>query len=162
MKIERSQIRVFLLWIMLLLPAIAQAQFTTTTNGDGSLTITGYTGSGGAVNIPDQINGQPVTGIGNSAFFFCTSLTSITIPSSVTSIGDEAFFGTSLTSVTIPGSVTNVGKQAFSYCTSLVSFVIPNSINMIGNYEFAGDSGLISVTICATSVIMDTLFWKIG
>ena len=57
-------------WIVLLLllalPAAVQAQFTYTTN-NGSITITGYTGQGGAVTIPDTINGLPVTDIGRYA-----------------------------------------------------------------------------------------------
>lgn len=70
---------------LLALPAAVQAQFTYTTNG-GSITITKYTGSGGAVTIPAKINGLPVTTIGHTAFEFCTSLTSITISNNLTSI----------------------------------------------------------------------------
>ena len=69
---------------------MVQAQFNYTTN-NGTITITGYTGPGGAVAIPDTINGLPVTRIGDSAFDGETSLTSVTIPNSVTSIGEEAF-----------------------------------------------------------------------
>ena len=63
-----------------------------------------------SVTIPDS-----VTSIGNSAFYGCSGLTSVTIPDSVTSIGDSAFYGCSgLTSVTIPDSVTSIGNSAFS------------------------------------------------
>src|SRR5436309_1488044 len=76
-----------------------------TYSSDGSvITITGYTGPGGAVSLPAIINGLPVTTIGNSAFFSKTGLTSVTIPDSISSIGSYAFSAcTNLTSVTIPG-----------------------------------------------------------
>src|SRR5688572_30005781 len=86
---------------VLILPAVAQAQFSYTTI-NGTITITGYTGPGGAVAIPDTINGLPVTSIGDYAFTQRTSLTSVTIPDSVTTIGESAFESCSLTSVTIP------------------------------------------------------------
>ncbi len=78
----------------------------------------------------------------------CSGLTSITIPNSVTSIGEYAFSGCSgLTSVTIPNSVTSIGNSAFEYCSSLTSVTIPNSVTSIGNSAFAYCSGLTSVTI---------------
>ena len=61
-----------------------------------------------------------VTSIGQGAFAWCESLTSIEIPNSVTSIGDYAFYEcTSLTSIEIPNSVTSIGNYAFQCCTSL-------------------------------------------
>ena len=68
---------------------LAQAQFDYTTNY-GSITITGYSGPGGAVAIPDTINDLPVTGIGERAFFART-LTSVTQGNNLSSIGDWAF-----------------------------------------------------------------------
>jgi hypothetical protein len=69
--------------LLLTLHALVQAQFTFTTN-NGAITITGYTGSGGAVAIPSTTNGYPVTTtIRDYAFNWCTSLTSVTIPGSV-------------------------------------------------------------------------------
>jgi hypothetical protein len=108
------------------------APFFYTTN-NGSITIRGYTGPGGALTIPESINGLPVTSI-EYGFYNCASLTSVTIPNSVTSIGTGAFEGcTSLTNVTIPNSVKNIGDVAFDYCTSLTNIAIPNSVTNIGD-----------------------------
>src|SRR5258706_5243880 len=90
-----------LLLLLLTLPAVVQAQFNYTTN-NGAITITGYTGPGGAVVIPNTINGLPVTRIGDYAFNGKAGLTSVTIPNSVISMGTSAFsYSYSLTSVTI-------------------------------------------------------------
>jgi len=69
---------------MLAVPAVVQADFYSApyyyaTNGDGTVSITGYNGSGGALTITNTINGLPVTSIGSNAFYLCTSLTSVTI-----------------------------------------------------------------------------------
>ena len=89
-----------------------------------------------------------VTSIGDSAFFGCSSLTSITIPDGVTSIGAFAFcFCSSLTSITIPGGVTSIGYSAFFDCSSLTSITIPDGVTSIGGYAFDGCSGLTSITI---------------
>ena len=80
-----------------------------------------------------------VTSIGYSAFYDCSSLTSVEIPNSVTSIERDAFLGcSSLTSVEIPNSVTGIGNSAFEYCSSLTSVEIPNSVTSIGAYAFYG------------------------
>ena len=89
-----------------------------------------------------------VTSIGGEAFRDCSGLTSLTIPSSVTSIGDSAFFGcSSLTSLTIPSSVTSIGNNAFYGCSSLTSLTIPSSVTSIGYAAFSDCSSLTSLTI---------------
>ena len=96
-----------------------------------------------SVNIPSS-----VTGIGNKVFRGCTSLTSINIPSSVTEIGWYAFSGcSSLTSVNIPSSVKSIGDYTFSSCSSLTSVNIPSSVTWIGDGAFSGCSSLTSVNI---------------
>ena len=95
------------------------------------------------ITIPNS-----VTSIGNRAFCGCRSLQCITIPNSVTNIGYETFsFCESLQSVTIPNSVTSIGHEAFILCESLQSITIPNSVTSIGNRAFSGCKSLQSVTI---------------
>ncbi|MGN0623646.1 MAG: leucine-rich repeat protein, partial [Oscillospiraceae bacterium] len=101
------------------------------------------TAASGNVTIPNS-----VTSIGNYAFENCTSLTSITIPNGVTSIGSGAFFGcANLKSITIPNSVTSIGYYAFQDCTSLTSITIPNNVTSIGDYTFYNCTSLTSITI---------------
>jgi len=73
-------------------------------------------------------------------------LTSVTIPNSVTSIGENAFTGCEgLTSVTIPNSVTSIGDYAFSGCEGLTSVTIGNSVSSIGDDAFFDCTGLTSI-----------------
>ena len=132
--------------LLLVLPSTVQAQFNYVIT-NGTVTITKYTGSGGDVSIPHTITGLPVTGIGDEAFYYCISLTSVTIPNSVTSIGHGAFVQCrGLTSFTIPNSVTNIGYNAFNNCISLTNVTIGNGLTSIGETAFA-TSGLVGVTI---------------
>ena len=124
--------------------------FTYTVSGSDNITITGYTGAGGAVEILDNITGMPVVSIGEWAFGGRTGLTSVTIPGSVTSIGDWAFNRcTGLTSVTIQNGVTSIGWFAFNECYSLSSVTIPASVTSIVWNPF-------SICPSLTSIIVDT------
>lgn len=106
--------------LLVVMPVVVHAQFEYATNADGtSLTITKYTGDGGDVTVPTNYDGLTVTGIGDNAFEK-SGLTSVTIPDSVTNIGDLAFHLCSdLTSITMPSSVTNIGPDALHSCPAL-------------------------------------------
>ena len=120
-----------------------------TTSSDGSaVTITGYVGPGGDVIIPGEIEGLPVTSIGEGAFRYNTNMTSVTIPDSVTSFGESVFRDCSaLTVVNIGNGVTSIGKYAFRQCASLTSIIIPDSVTSMGTYVFRDCSALSSVTL---------------
>ncbi len=134
--------------------------------------LLGYKGSETELTLPDKFNAKnyaiykyafynctslesitipnSVTSIGDYAFSGCTGLESITIPNSVTSIGDEAFYGcTSLESVTFEegSKLTSIGYDAFLGCTGLTSITIPNSVTSIDNYAFRNCTSLTSITI---------------
>lgn len=155
-----------LLWVS---PEVVQAQFSYQTN-NGTLTITGYTGHGGAVIIPSTTNGFAVVGIGDYAFYGLSNVTSVTIPVSVTNIGQDTFAECpNLASVTIPNTVSNMGLWDFAgsglrsltipsnvtgvvfgtcwACTNLTSLTIPNSVTNIGQNAFIYCTSLTNVTI---------------
>src|SRR5437867_3611557 len=145
-----------------------QAQDFTYTNTNGTITITGYTGPGGDVAIPAAIDGLPVTGIGDSAFYGLTNLTGITIPDSVTNLGDAAFAAcVNLAHLAIGKGITAIkgGYEqgydkatwgTFMWCSSLTRLAIPDNVTKIGDGithlggalgAFYGCSGLTNVTI---------------
>ena len=94
--------------------------------------------------------------IGNYAFSDCSGLTSLILPSNVTSIGYSAFYGCiCLTSLTLPSSVTSIGSSAFEGCRSLTSLILPSSVTSIGSSAFSGCSGLTSLTLPSSVTSID-------
>jgi len=116
-------------------------------NDDGN----GYTVTGSGtcrdthIVIPAEYNGKPVTAIGEMAFLNRSWVVSISIPDSVTSIGDLAFHTTGLVSVTVPDSVASLGEAAFYGCGSLVSVTIGKGVTEIKSQVFGGCSKLTDI-----------------
>ena len=98
-------------------------------------------------DINSVIIGNKVTYIGSYSFFRCENMTGVTIGDSVTAIGYKAFCDTGLTSVTVPTSVTTINDGAFASCINMTSITIPNSVTEMGNGTFYDCVGLISVVI---------------
>ena len=89
-----------------------------------------------------------ITSIGWEAFSGCSGLTSLSLPSGITSIGNEAFSGCSgLTSLSLPSGITSIGREAFSGCSGLTSLSLPSGITSIGSEAFSGCSGLTSLSL---------------
>ncbi|MFZ0829383.1 MAG: leucine-rich repeat domain-containing protein [Verrucomicrobiia bacterium] len=143
-----------------IMPVAVQAQFTFITNGDNTITITGYTGSGGGVTIPDTINGLWVTTIADGAFDYSVTQTNITIPDTVTNIGIFAFANcVSLTAITVDAGnsfFSSVAGVLFNQTQTLLiqfpksktgGYAIPNTVTKIGDYAFYNKYVLNSVTI---------------
>ena len=111
---------------------------------DSGVRITEYTGTDKFVSIPDTIDGEPVTSLGNTmmggkpnAFSGNEELVAVIIPDSITSINVGAFWEcTALRSVEIGSGVTTIGTRAFHLCTSLTSIVIPDNVADIWENAF--------------------------
>ena len=135
-------------------------EFALNDAGDGYIVVGIGSCEDTEVVIPSEYEGLPVVGIGDSAFRWCTDLTSIVIPDGVTSIGDSAFIWCNgLTSIVIPGGVTSIGVNVFENCQSLTSITVEpeNSV-----YHSAGNCIIETATNtlvlgCKTSVIPENV-----
>ena len=110
-----------------------------------SARITDYVGlyTAHEVTVPSVVKSGDVElaveVIGKEAFYYCTAITTVTLPNTVTIIEDWAFAGCeNLESIVIPASVKSIGKGAFNGCTSLksVTFEAGSAIESIGDYAF--------------------------
>lgn len=145
--------------LMLLLPTAASGYdfavdgiYYNITDGLATVTNNGSTGCySGDVVIPQEVTYQgltyPVTAIGRSAFML-SSLTHITLPNTITSIGDNAFAKCSnLADIDLPSSLKDIGSYAFTMCDRFISVTIPDSVTTIADYAFYACTGLKTLTI---------------
>ena len=114
---------------------------------DGGLEIVKYVGNAENVVIPREIDGKPVTSLGNAAFFDCKTLVSIEITDSINNLGPRVFVGCEkLQSIDIPEGVTKINMDTFESCRSLKSVKLPNTLLEIHGAAFRGCRSLTDVT----------------
>jgi hypothetical protein len=138
-----------LLLALATLPMFSHGQFAYLLTNN-TVWIVGYSGpSGSAVVIPEAVNGVPVVAIGDRAFYY-SGIRSVSVPSSVTNIGQGAFsISTSLTSISLTNGLISIGQSAFSSCYSLKSATIPNSVISVGTSAFDSCQAMTTLTIGA-------------
>ncbi len=125
---------------------------TYTCTADGNAEVTSCdTSVTGAVVIPEEIDGYTVTSIGDSAFAYCSDMTSLTLPEGILKIGSYAFLECEkMTSIYIPDTVAEIGASAFYFCYALTSITIPEGITTIEDNTFSCCVALSSVTLPST------------
>jgi len=154
--------------------ALQSGDYQYDVNTDGvSCTITGYIGAGGNITIPSILGTYCVTSIGQEAFYNCTGLKSINIPSSVTTIMNFLYIDFSkLTQINIDtanpsyssldGVLFDKNKTTLIQypCGKIGDYVIPNSVTTIGDEAFGECTGLTSITIpnSVTTIGFDAFF----
>jgi hypothetical protein len=110
----------------------------TYTVNDDNATITGYNGNAGIVSVPSNLDGHPVTAIGDSAFANNKKVVRVIVPEGVTSIGIYAFSGcVTLENLTLPDSLTSMGELMIEN-TAISSITIPKNVSNCGGYDYNG------------------------
>lgn len=158
-----------LIAILCIAPATAAAETTddglTYTVANEEVTITGYTGAGGAVVIPAEIDGKPVVALDQYAFragdkYNCpqaANITSIVVPDSVKSIGSNCFNGCGIETISLPEAcIFGSTAGAFRNCSNLKSVRIPSGLTAIGNFFFENCTSLEEVTFAEPNTITST------
>ena len=119
------------------------------TNEASSYYVKEYIGTGGAVTIPATVNGKPVTKINTEVFCERSDVTSVTLQEGLQYIGNKAFYGTGITSISLPNSITGVGDETFAACPSLTSISIGSGSLTVGSSPFSKCPNLASITVAS-------------
>lgn len=117
-------------------------------NEEKGITVYSYLGNATEATVPESISGKPVTRIGRYAFYLNDSVEKVTLPDTVTVIGEGAFSRcAALNYIVFSNAITTIGEKAFYNCDRLVSVTLPDKLTEIGAHAFSGSSGLRMVTI---------------
>ena len=163
---------------------VARSEFTDNADGTCTLKRMNDRNISGAVTIPSEVNGKPITNIGEFAFQECAGITTLAIPASVQvigtaafqqcfgvttivfesgsrlhTIGSSAFAGTRVKSLNIPNGVTEINGSTFFACSDLEEIYIPKTVTSIKSNAFSGCKNLKRVHIPAHAKISKTILF---
>ena len=129
--------------------------------GEKSVAVVSYTGKAKKVRIPAKVDSLPVTKIYNECFWQVRTMTSLSIPDSVTEIGESAFNEcTGLKKLVLPGELRKIGNSAFWYCTNLRTVVLDSKVSKIGKDAFRGCENVTVYVVAGTRA--ETHLKKLG
>lgn len=128
--------------------------YTYEIKGDEAI-VTGFTATNTVANIPEELDGKPVTVVKAGAFKDVTTLETINLPPTMVTVEDNAFTGcTNLRSLSLPPTLTTIGDNAFAGCVNLTIANFPYALKHIGNKAFAGCTALKIISFsCEDTVI---------
>ncbi len=119
--------------------------------------ITGFNATNTVANIPEELEGKPVTEIADGAFKANGALDTVNLPSTITSVGESAFAACSkLRSVSLPSSLTYIDDDAFYGCNALTVVNFPYALNHIGARAFSGCKSLETIAFPDNFVYIGT------
>lgn len=128
--------------------------YTYEVKGDEAI-VTGFTATNTVANIPEELDGKPVTTVKAGAFKDVTTLETINLPPTMTTVENEAFSGcTNLRSLSLPPTLTTIGDSAFAGCVNLTIANFPYVLNYIGNKAFAGCTALKTISFSCEATII--------
>ena len=147
-----------MLMALVCLPTIAHATVPLEYTVDDHGIITGVSGTlSGHIEIPAEVDGVQVKGIGPKVFEVCGEITSVNLPDGIISIGDNAFAHCSnLYDIHLPDSLESIGNSAFLYCTSLTQIHLPDNIESIGNSAFYECTSLTEISLPDCITVLET------
>lgn len=132
---------------------VSQTDYLYIKNEDGTIAISGYTGSDTVVNVPDTVDGLKVTAIGDHAFEANWDIEQVVLPEGITYIGESAFMDCGrLTSVNVPESTETIRRAAFAGCSAIAEISVPAKVSVIMEEAFSGCGSLTSLTIANSAV----------
>ena len=122
---------------------------------DGTAEIVRYVGGGATLNIPDTLDGHPVTSIGDLAFSGRDTLNAVTVPEGITYIGHYAFSNcVHIRSITLPRTLTDLGYGAFYRCERLETVDLPDSLTGVGVNPFRCCSKLRTINVSPDNPVL--------